>query len=396
MGNYFQNPATPGGTPTSSPPGGADPRALWHTTRRLTWHCPTVIGTTHPHSGSSTSRTVASHRGGNGTSTLTNISPASQGLLHSHSESLPRAVHTDPFRETVVRLEHLRDISEKHPTHMAGDLLEAPVGLSLRHLSKKLTRSIHSKAVSELWQRRTDLEGTLRRQWLRKLPGDSPAQPDSYHRHVEWFHCLPGKWETTLLDPVFRLGLCQRLGYPAPGTGQRCGRTPPGVNNANASWILMGDMQPVAPKVYTPDDVTGSGTLSPSLPGKPVSQPPLNRPCWSLIKSSRTVNLPKAVSDPSIVQTSTSLSPRGPNCGWTSKSPQSATDRRIATAYKPWTRGWYRWSWNNLAELAPGHRPSSTGSSIIGYNSLSDKACHFPMPRGLPAPTCGDPYPAHC
>ena len=24
-----------------------------------------------------------------------------------------------------------------------------------------------------------------------------------------------------------RLGLCQRLGYPAPGMGQRCGKTPP-------------------------------------------------------------------------------------------------------------------------------------------------------------------------
>ena len=28
--------------------------------------------------------------------------------------------------------------------------------------------------------------------------------------------------------PAFRLGLCQRHGYPAPGTGQRCGRTPSG------------------------------------------------------------------------------------------------------------------------------------------------------------------------
>ena len=53
-------------------------------------------------------------------------------------------------------------------------------------------------------------------------------QPDSYNGHGEWFHCLPGKWKTTLLDPVFRLGLCQRLGFLAPGTHQRCGRTPPG------------------------------------------------------------------------------------------------------------------------------------------------------------------------
>ena len=53
-------------------------------------------------------------------------------------------------------------------------------------------------------------------------------RPESYHGHGEWLHCLPGKWETTLLDPVFRLGLNQRLGFPAPGTGQQCGRTPPG------------------------------------------------------------------------------------------------------------------------------------------------------------------------
>ena len=106
--------------------------------------------------------------------------------------------------------------------------MEAPPGLSLRHLSRKLARSIHSKAVSDLWKRRAELEDTLRHQWFRNLPGDSPAQPDSYHGHGEWLHCLPGKWETTLLDQVFRLGLSQRMGYPAPGTGQRCGRTPPG------------------------------------------------------------------------------------------------------------------------------------------------------------------------
>ena len=105
--------------------------------------------------------------------------------------------------------------------------MDAPPGLSLRHLSRKLTKSIHSKAVSDLWRRRAELSDTIRHQWLRNLPGDSPARPDSYHGHGEWLHCLPGKWETTLLDPVFRLGLSQRLGYPAPGTGQQCGRTPP-------------------------------------------------------------------------------------------------------------------------------------------------------------------------
>ena len=150
----------------------------------------------------------------------------------SCNATLPRAAHTDPFRQTLVRqegdslLERLRGISEKHPAQMAGDLSDAPPGLSLRHLSRKLTKSIHSSAVSDLWRRRDDLDATLRHQWFRNLPGDSPVRPDSYHGHGEWLHCLPGKWETTFLDPVFRLGLNQRLGFP--GTGQQCGRNPPG------------------------------------------------------------------------------------------------------------------------------------------------------------------------
>ena len=90
---------------------------------------------------------------------------------------------------------------------MAGDLVDAPPGLSLRHLSRKLAKSIHSKAVSDLWRRWAELSDAVRHQWLRNLPGDSPAQPDSYRGRGEWLHCLPGKWETTLLDPVFRLGL---------------------------------------------------------------------------------------------------------------------------------------------------------------------------------------------
>ena len=148
--------------------------------------------------------------------------------------TLPRAEQTDSFRKELIQregdvlMERLRGISERHPTHMAGDLSDPPPGLSLRHLSRKLTKSIQSRAISDLWRRRMDLDATLRHQWLRNLPGDSPARPESYHGHGEWLHCLPGKFETTLLDPVFRLGMNQRLGFPAPGTGQQCGRTPPG------------------------------------------------------------------------------------------------------------------------------------------------------------------------
>ena len=148
--------------------------------------------------------------------------------------TLPRAEQTDPFRQQLIRqegdvlLERLRGLSERHPSQMAGDLSNPPPGLSLRHLSRKLTKSIQSRAIGDLWRKREDLDATLRHQWIRNLPGDAPARPESYHGHGEWLHCLPGRYETTLLDPVFRLGMNQRLGFPAPGTGQQCGRTPPG------------------------------------------------------------------------------------------------------------------------------------------------------------------------
>ena len=112
---------------------------------------------------------------------------------------------------------------------------------SLRHLSRKLTRSIYSKAVSDLW-RRADLEDTLRRQWLRNLLGDNPTQPDSYRGSGEWLHCLPGKWETALLDPVFRLGLCQRSGYPAPGPRGKTARA-----HSRPLWATCGMLQQRAP-----------------------------------------------------------------------------------------------------------------------------------------------------
>ena len=137
--------------------------------------------------------------------------------------TLPRAEHTDSFTHHLIRqegddlLERLRGISERHPTQMAGDLSDPPPGLSLRHLSRKLTKSIQSRAISDLWRRRADLDATLRHQWTRNLPGDAPARPESYHGHGEWLHCLPGKFETTLLDPVFRLGMNQRLGLSCPG-----------------------------------------------------------------------------------------------------------------------------------------------------------------------------------
>ena len=168
------------------------------------------------------------------------------------------------MREGGLLLERLRGLSERHPAQMAGDLSDPPPGLSLRHLSRKLTKSIQSRAISDLWKRRAELGDTLRRQWTRNLPGDAPARPESYHGHGEWLHCLPGKWETTLLDPVFRLGLNQRMGFPAPGTGQQCGRNPRGARDVCTFSTPMADMLHAARKASTHADMTALETL----PGK--------------------------------------------------------------------------------------------------------------------------------
>ena len=99
------------------------------------------------------------------------------------------------------------------------------------------------------------------------------------------FIACPASGKPLSVDPVFRFGLSQQLGYPAPGTGQKCDRTSPRrANNANISWIHMEDMQFVAPKVCILADMTESGTFSPSLPGKQASLPQRNRPCSSRTK----------------------------------------------------------------------------------------------------------------
>ena len=47
--------------------------------------------------------------------------------------------------------------------------------------------------------------------------GTNPRGQIAIMDMVEWLHCLPSKLEIALLDPVFRLGLFQRFGYPAGG-----------------------------------------------------------------------------------------------------------------------------------------------------------------------------------
>ena len=71
-----------------------------------------------------------------------------------------------------------------------------------------------------------------------------------------WRHVThpAGRWETTLLDPVFRWGLQHRLGFPAPRAGHKRGRTPQEgkpANRAATSWMSLVDMQGYAKRVST-------------------------------------------------------------------------------------------------------------------------------------------------
>ena len=153
--------------------------------------------------------------------------------------TMPRASDTASYRQTLLDSEsgmlfhRLRDVCDRDPATLAGNLVDPPPGLSLRHLSRKLTHSRDSAAINALWLRRAELSEPLRHAWLRNLPGDNPARPEAHHGQGDWLHTLPGKWSNTLLDPVFRWGLQQRLGFNAPGAGEPCGRTPPGGKRCN-------------------------------------------------------------------------------------------------------------------------------------------------------------------
>ena len=153
--------------------------------------------------------------------------------------TMPRALDTASYRQNLIDAERsdlfhrLRDVCDREPSTLAGNLVDPPQGLSLRHLSRKLTHSRDSAAINALWLRRAELSETLRHAWLRNLPGDNPARPEAHHGQGDWLHSLPGRWSHTLHDNVFRWGLQQRLGMPAPGAGEPCGRTPPGGKRCN-------------------------------------------------------------------------------------------------------------------------------------------------------------------
>ena len=148
----------------------------------------------------------------------------------------------------------------------------------------------------------------------RNLPGDNPTQSDSYRGHGEWPHCLPGKWETTLLDPV----------YPAPGAGQRCGRTPPGGKQCTHILDPFGRHAACCAKgLYTRkhDRIRDLITKLARQAGFAAATEQAMLIPDQIMSDGQ---LARAVSDPSTGRMYTSLNPRGQNYGSTSKSTLSA------------------------------------------------------------------------
>ena len=111
---------------------------------------------------------------------------------------------------------------------MAGDLSEPPPGLSLRHLSRKLIKSIQSRAISDLWKRRAELGDTIRHQWIRNLPGDAPARPELTTAMESGSTACPASGRPPSWTQSSVLDSTRDSDFPRPGAGQQCGRTPPG------------------------------------------------------------------------------------------------------------------------------------------------------------------------
>ena len=152
---------------------------------------------------------------------------------------MPRVARTTTYREKLLQEERAelfsrpRGFCHTEPSALAGNLDDPPQKMSLRHLSRKLTHTRDSTAINAVWLRRQDLPARLRHAWLCNLPGDNPARPATYHGHGDWLHTLPGRWQTTILFPVFRRGLQHRMRLPAPGARFKCGRTPQGGKPCN-------------------------------------------------------------------------------------------------------------------------------------------------------------------
>ena len=116
----------------------------------------------------------------------------------------PTAVRATACRQNLLQEERaelfsrLRGFCHTEPSALAGNRDDPPQGMSLRHLSRKLTHSRDSAAINALWLTPRSSQTCLALQ----SPGDNPARPATYHGHGDWLHALPGKWETTILNPA--------------------------------------------------------------------------------------------------------------------------------------------------------------------------------------------------
>ena len=110
--------------------------------------------------------------------------------------TMSRASDTALYRQTLIDSEsdtffhRLRDVCDRDPASLAGNLVDPPPGLSLRHLSRKLTHSRDSTAINALWLRRAELSDSLRHAWLRNLPGTTrPGRRLTMDRVVGYTPC---------------------------------------------------------------------------------------------------------------------------------------------------------------------------------------------------------------
>ena len=217
-------------------------------------------------------------------------------------------------------------------------------------------------------------------------------------------------YQVMLLDPVFRLGLNQRLGFPALGAGQQCGRTPPGGKRCqhildpygrHAACCTKGlhtgrhdRIRDLIAKLARQAGLTATTEQAMLIPDQiqedgqpaPGSVRPIHRADVHIIEPQgselwldvriHTVNIDLDVSRELLREEVTKCRAYG---------------QRDGCNLQALDRGHRRWSWNNLAGRPPGPKPSSTGSSPIGFNSLSDKALPTPLPKGPLAPSYGVP-----
>ena len=117
--------------------------------------------------------------------------------------TMPRASHTTNYRRNLLKEERtelfarLRGFCHTEPTALAGNLDDPPQGMSLRHLSRKLTQSRDSAAINAFWLRRQDLPARLRHAWLCNLPGDNRPGLQQRPPGGQTLQCYPQRRGTT-------------------------------------------------------------------------------------------------------------------------------------------------------------------------------------------------------